>query len=282
MGNRAGDPMKWPWILGGAVIGGVLFGLSRRRSGTIFTIVFENKGRREVIGNPDAPFLNSLAQQYANLSNFRSPYHPSLPNYITMVTGGPQGITDDVGHRIPGVNNLAAQMDAAGIAWRAYGESMPHACFAGDTNLYALRHMPFMYLDYVRQDPNYCAQKVVPFDQFWADLGSYQYQWITPNVINDMHDGTVAQGDAWANAVIPAIMSSDAYLNNGVIFILFDETEGSESTMPAIVVSESLSGSGSDLLFDQTSYFQGVEDLLGLPGLPYVATGAHSLAELIR
>ncbi len=271
----------WQWFaLGGAgiVVATALF----RRRGTIYTIVFENKGRDEVIGNSDAPFLNSMANQYKNLTNYSSPYHPSLPNYIVMTSGSTNGIIDDVGFRIPGNENIAVQMDAGGINWRAYGESMPSPCFASSTNLYAVRHMPFMYYDYVRNDSNYCANRVVPYDQFFADSG-YRYQWITPNIINDMHDGTVAQGDAWANANVPAIMSSPGYLAGGAIFILFDESEGGESTMPAIVISESLKAPGTpdNTRYDHTSYLAGVQDLLGLPRLA-TTVGVPSLAELFR
>ena len=72
-----------------------------------------------------------------------------------------------------------------------------------------------------------------------------RYNLITPDLYNDMHtalntnftyDGVtyaagtdqeaVAQGDNFLSIVIPEIMASQAYKNNGVIVIRFDESEG--------------------------------------------------------
>lgn len=286
----------WQWAtLGGLGIAG-LWALSKVSgsgsvaggTGTIFTIVFENKGYSEVLGvngPTNAPFFTSLAAQYGNAVNYYSPVHPSLPNYIVMTSGTTGGITDDTGFRIPGTNNLAAQMDAAGVPWRAYAESMPAPCSMTDTNLYAPRHVPFLYYDYVRNDPNYCAQKVVPFTQFWSDLDSnaYRYMWITPNMCNDMHDCSVSQGDTWLQSVLPAIMNSAGYQNGGVIFILFDEGEGGQDTIPCLVISNNLVQPGvpDNTRYGHASYLAAVEDILGLPRLT-ASTGVGSLASMLR
>ena len=46
---------------------------------------------------------------------------------------------------------------------------------------------------------------------------------LVPNLNDDMHDGSVAQGDLWLSQELPKIMATDAYKNNGVIFITWDE-----------------------------------------------------------
>jgi phosphatidylinositol-3-phosphatase len=256
----------WPWILGGGLIAGGALWLLRRP--TIFTIVFENKNASSVIGNPAAPTFTALASQYGNATNYTSPYHPSLPNYITMTSGNPHGITDDVGFVIQGTDNLAAQMDAAGIPWRAYGESMPSPCYVGDTTLYAQRHMPFPY--YASARGTSCATNVVPMDSLAADLASnsYRYVWLTPNLCNDAHDCPIGTADAWLASMIPMIQSSPGYQAGGVIFVLFDENEGGASSMPAIVISQALNQVSDSTPYDHRSYLAGVQDLLGLQRLP--------------
>ena len=64
------------------------------------------------------------------------------------------------------------------------------------------------------------------------------YNWITPNQYNDMHTALnggfmgqtgdrakILQGDNFLSQVVPQIMASSAYQNNGVIVIWWDESE---------------------------------------------------------
>ena len=61
----------------------------------IFYIMMENHAYSEIIGNPQAPFINSLAQRYALGTNYYGATHPSLPNYLAAVSGSFQGVFDD-------------------------------------------------------------------------------------------------------------------------------------------------------------------------------------------
>ena len=47
-----------------------------------------------------------------------------------------------------------------------------------------------------------------------------KYVFITPNLDDDMHDGSVARGDAWLATELPKVMATNAYHNGGVIFLL--------------------------------------------------------------
>jgi len=282
--------IPWGWI-GGIGVGALALAafVSRRRGqlpGTIFTILFENRGRSQVMNSASAPTFRALARTYADLQNYRPRFHPSLPDYIVMTSGSNQGIHDDAGpasHRIPGIANLPAQLDAGGVPWRAYGESMPRPCYTGDTNLFAVRHVPFLYYDYVTQRPDYCAQHVVPMTALDADLAAdrYRYMWLTPNMQNDMHDAPVATGDRWLSQMLPRLMNSPGYRRGGAIFILFDETEGRDVTIPALIVSNLVRRGVDMTLYDHASYLATVEDLLGLPRLPSTQH-AVSMAGLFR
>jgi hypothetical protein len=103
-------------------------------------------------------------------------------------------------------------------------------------------------------------QNVFPLAQFFDDLANNtigQYNWITPNQFNDAHStlsggftyrgvsytgaqAAIAQGDNFLAQIIPQIMATPAYRNNGVIVSWWDETEGGDDTsrtIPEIIIS---------------------------------------------
>ena len=61
----------------------------------IIMTVLENEDYSTVIGNTQMPQLNALAKKYVTLSNYFAVSHPSLPNYISLMSGDTQGITSD-------------------------------------------------------------------------------------------------------------------------------------------------------------------------------------------
>ena len=61
----------------------------------IWYIMMENHGYTELIGNPQAPYINSLARKYALATHYYGVTHPSEPNYLAAVSGGTQGVWDD-------------------------------------------------------------------------------------------------------------------------------------------------------------------------------------------
>ncbi len=61
----------------------------------VFVIMMENLGFNQIIGNPNAPFLN----QYAKSANLGTQYfaieHPSLPNYLDIIGGSNFNVKND-------------------------------------------------------------------------------------------------------------------------------------------------------------------------------------------
>jgi len=258
-------------------------------TGTVFTIVFENEDQGSIL--PTLPFFTSLATQYGQAAAYTSTTHPSLPNYIQMTSGSTRGITNDNDPRynvqVGGTENLADQLDGAGIPWRAYMESMGDPCKLDSTPDYSAHHDPFVYYTTMATDAARCADRVVDFDQhFTADLASaqYRYMWITPNTCNDLHNCAGEVGDAWLQRVTAQIMASPGYQNGGAIFVLFDEGDtrvfGAGANLATIVVSPNMVASGyvSQTAFDHSSYLATIEDILRLPRLP-ATTGATPMDE---
>jgi phosphatidylinositol-3-phosphatase len=192
----------------------------------IFIIVMENKEASQISGNPDAPYLNQLAKDYALAADYYAIAHPSLPNYLALTGGDTFGITNDCHTCYVDAQNIAGQITAAGKTWKAYMESMPESCFTRDMlPEYSVNHDPFMYYDNIRNNPDMCNQ-VVPFSQFSTDLQAGNlpdFVWISPNTCNDMHSCAISTGDSWLNTWVPEILASPDWSNNGVLFITFDE-----------------------------------------------------------
>ena len=193
----------------------------------VFVIVMENHEYNSVIGNPAAPYTNSLVSRYGLATNYFAASHPSLPNYLALTAGSTFGIATDCTTCFTSATNIADQVETSGRSWKAYMEDMPVPCFMGaSSGNYAMKHNPFMYYNDIRTDPVRCAAHVQPFTQFWVDISSGQvpdFVWITPNMCNDTHDCPVATGDAWLGSVVPTITGSAAFRNGGVLFITYDE-----------------------------------------------------------
>ena len=119
------------------------------------------------------------------------------------------------------------------------------------------------------------------------------FSFVTPNLIDDMHDGTVAQGDQWLQANLPTIFNSSAYQSGTTaVFLTWDEGEGEGGTsndcatnttdvgchVATIVATPSTTpGTQSATLFNHYSLLLTAEQLLGLPALGQAAT-ATSMA----
>jgi Predicted phosphohydrolases len=193
----------------------------------IVLIMLENRDYKTVIG-PDSqmPLLNTLAQQEVILSNYFAVAHPSLPNYIALVSGSTQGITSDCTACFVNQPNLADLIEASGRTWKSYEESMPSPCFIGDANPYAQKHDPFLYFDSIRLNAARCNQSIVPLTTLDGDLANNQlpnFSFIMPNLCNSGHDCSAATADKWVTDMVAKLQASPALGKNSLIIVAFDE-----------------------------------------------------------
>jgi acid phosphatase len=261
-------------------------------SGSVVTIVMENKSRSEILG-PDGPrFINELARRYAIAEGYHDAFvHPSEANYLWMVGGENFGVLDDadpVSHHLDSASHLADQLDRAGLSWKAYEESMGAPCGLTSHGRYAAKHDPFVYFNdvngwdgHVFHPSPRCADHVVDYGQLDVDLARNQlprYAFITPNLDHDMHDGSIAQGDAWLARQLPKLLASDAFTKGGAIFLLWDEGGGTPAMddPPFLVISPNARrGFVSRADYDTSSYLKTVQTMLGLDALPCGAAGSE-------
>lgn len=212
----------------------------------VFIIMMENTGYKSLIGNSNAPWINSAAATYGLATNYFGVSHPSQPNYIAATSGSTNGVINDNDVTI-NVPNIVDQLEANGKTWKAYMQSLSlcttkldHAC---GNQLYERKHDPFVSYQDVQTNPARMAN-IVDFSQFSTDLANHSvpdYSWISPDQCNDMHgrggggpsdpcdfsnvQKLIATGDAFLKNTVGAIMNSTAWTGNSVIFITWDESD---------------------------------------------------------
>jgi phosphatidylinositol-3-phosphatase len=230
----------------------------------IFIIVMENKSPSQALRGT---YTASLAQRYALLTNYQAVAHPSLPNYLALTSGNTWGIEDDGYYQLPR-GGIGDQLTAAGTSWRAYMDGMSGDCLTDEGN-YSVRHNPFAYYG------GRCPNNVVSLDRLAGDLVSNtpQFVWISPDMCNDTHDCPVQTGDAWLSSTVPQIISSPAWQQNGVLFIVWDESDGSEpNSVAALVIAPKLKAHTSAVAYDHYSLLATIEDRLGVSRLGNAAS----------
>jgi len=190
---------------------------------------------------------------------------------------------DPVAHHLDSTSHIADQIERAGLTWKAYQESMGAPCGLRSHGRYAAKHDPFVYFndingwDGTAYHPERCIAHVVDYSQLDVDLAKHQvprYAFITPNLDHDMHDGTVAEGDAWLARELPKLLASDAFRNGGVIFLMWDEGGGTPAMddPPFLAISPNArTGFVSRVDYDTSAYVKTVQSVLGVQPLPCVA-----------
>ena len=254
----------------------------------VIWIWMENHSYNSIIGSSQAPYINSLATECGLATNYHNVSHPSLPNYVSATSGlGYRGIAkfDRDCDPVPGCVTPAASIFGQGETWKAYEGSMPSTCDKASSGKYAVKHNPPTYFTRLRG----CATFDVPYGRLASDLSAGKlpaFSFVTPNLIDDMHNGTVAQGDTWLAANLPTILKSPEYTGGSTaVFVTWDEGEGGTATRCAtnttdvgchvatIVISPSTRpGTRSAKLFNHYSLLGTAEQLLGLPALRKAAS----------
>jgi hypothetical protein len=193
----------------------------------IVVVVFENKEAGSVLGNKTAPTFNAYARRYANLTRYYGVTHPSLPNYLALVSGSTQGITSDCTLCVVSATNLADTIEAAGRTWKTYAEGLPSPGFLGGfSGRYAKKHDPFAYFRDIANAPKRRA-RIVPLAQLNRDRAADalpDFALVIPDLCHSMHDCSVAVGDTWLRQTVSPLLR----LSNTAVFVLFDEGSSSE------------------------------------------------------
>jgi hypothetical protein len=239
--------------------------------GTIFGPDTRSPYLGQVLARQGAVFTNYYATGHSSLGNYTAmisaqPEAPMLqgdcPSYVDFAgKNGPA--TLDAGGIVTGngcvypkaAKTLADQLEARHLTWRGYMEDMGNdpareaaTCArpapggngvlrATRTDSYAYRHDPFIYFHSIVDRTAVCNANVVRLEKLTTDLAAIattrNLSYIVPNVCNDGHDATCADGspgglpaaDAWLKIWVPRILASPAFQKDGLVVITFDESE---------------------------------------------------------
>lgn len=196
----------------------------------VVIVVEENHGYSQIIGSAQAPYINSLAAQGALFTNSYAITHPSQPNYLALFSGSTQGITDDSCPHTFSVGTLESELIGIGKKFIGYSEGLPgvgsETCASG---LYVRKHAP--WTDFSKDNSQY-DQPFTWFPTNYADLT--KVSWVVPNLDDDMHDGTIQQGDSWLQQHLMGY-ANWARSNNSLLIVTFDEDEGTEGNHIATI-----------------------------------------------
>jgi hypothetical protein len=245
----------------------------------ILVIVEENKGYATVLDRGLAPTIADLAKTYGVATQMYAERHPSEPNYVAMIGGDTFGIADDdswycvsgstrpnckgsdapgfVAHLIDGPN-LATQLAAKGLGWRAYLENIPAPgsleVFSAETAtdppaLYAAKHSGFTNFASVHADPN-LANELAGFDALHADLRSGNvpaFAFVVPNQCHEMHgidspkappdcssgdEPLIRSGDAEVRALMAEIQASPIWTTGNTAVVITWDEDGKADRVP--------------------------------------------------
>lgn len=257
-------------------------------------LVMENQSYDQIIGNSAAPYINSLASSYLRATCSYASAHNSLPNYLEMISGRdyeasgtPNDCTPSNCGPITGAD-IASQLDATAISWKAFMGAMPSDCDAGGSGGYVVRHNPFVYFPQGRTSQG--CRNDVPAAGLLAALNSPRppdFVFYSPSICedggNDAPCSTIANGNRFLGGLVPAIMATAWYRDAGTIILTWDESAGSDTSgrygdngghvLTVVISATTKGGKPFDLYVDPAGILRTVEHAYGLT---YLGAAAQS------
>ncbi len=217
---------------------------------TVWVILMENHnwtgnnagaafGAPDLKDNLSAPYINGqLLDTSAHAEEYFNPpgNHPSQPNYLWLEAGTNFGVLADTQPGQPQLfthHHLVRLLEDAGISWTAYAEpdfgSPVFDVCPLDFTFLDVEHLAFVYFNDVNHGLNpksaECIKHVRPYYQLATDLADHTsalYNFITPNLCHDGHEGispcdalesknNTLRSDTWLKQNVPLILESDEY-----------------------------------------------------------------------
>ena len=196
-----------------------------RRFGHIVIMTLENQNYTSIIGNPNMPYLNSLIDQGALLTNFYANFHPSQPDYFALTTG--QSFYTKEGPLPAGTKHVVNALATKNKSWKGY--------YADTTTHEAV----FRYFPEIWQNPTELAKIVPIFPDFMRDvtsgsLPSYSIIHDLPEINgHDCTDGGLCMGpvdDRLKETIDPYLRHPSLAANNDLLIVMFDEARLTDNT----------------------------------------------------
>lgn len=226
----------------------------------VVVVVLENHGYSEIVGSPDAAYINgTLISSGVLITNAYGEQHPSQPNYLWLFSGSNQGVMEDgpywpisnPGPVFTSPNLYTALLTKfSGTLTNIFGgyidsgnpEPITEDQYYSSTGNYANRHVPWLAFK------NIPSSVTMDFGEFpTADYGSLPLvSFVIPGLNHDMHDPentgggvkdcstsaeAIRHGDAWLKANLDGY-AQWAKDNNSLLIITFDEDSTADWPTP--------------------------------------------------
>lgn len=249
----------------------------------IVVVIDENHGYGDILGNPDAPYINHLAHIGANFTNSHAIEHPSQPNYLCLFSGSNQNVhddgrPDDLPFTTP---NLGAQLLANHLTFIGYCEGLPGAGYNGNRHArYVRKHNPWVNWQATNPNPGrhqLPASANRPLTAWPSDLAKLPaVAFVIPDLAHDMHDGTIRQGDVWLHNHLNAYITW-ARTHHSLFILTFDEDDFTRvNHIPTLFVGAHIKPGDYADRIDHFDVLRTIEDLEHLPPIGKAA-GAKTI-----
>jgi phospholipase C len=273
---------------------------------TVFIILLENQTWATILGNKSAPYINKTLVPIASYaSEYYNPpkMHPSEPNYIWLEAGDNLGIKNNgepAQNRQSTELHLTRLLKDAGISWKTYVESIDgKECPIYSYGGYVTKHNPMVFFDDITDNLNpksqYCIDHIRPYPELAVDLKENRvarYNFIVPHECNQMHNefgcatrDQIRNGDTWLSKNVPQIVESEAFKDNGALFITFDEgAYYSDGPIPMIILSPLAKGGGytNYTYYNHSSTLRTMQEIFGVRPFLRGAATAESLHDFFK
>jgi phosphatidylinositol-3-phosphatase len=234
------------------------------RPAHVVVIVEENKSFSQIIGNVrEAPYLNELASRGAVFTRSYAIAHPSQPNYVALFAGrtNPDGDGCAVLGIPPYSDNLGAELIRSKRTFVGYAEDLPRpgyrGCVAGN---YARKHAPWAHFTTI---PDASIEPLTALPRDWDRLPNVSF--VTPNILNDMHSGSIRRGDDWLRRRMGPLITWAAQ-HDTLIVITWDESSAALTNhIPTIFLGPMVKPGRYDEPITHYRVLRTLEDLYGLP-----------------
>lgn len=257
-------------------------------SGHVVLVIEENHTYAQVLAG--MPWLVSMGNTYGHTLNYHADQPGSLLDYLWLSSGSGEqafGCSGSSCTKAITDNNIFRELDAAGLSWKVYAQSLPSVGYIGtQSGAYVKRHNPApWYSDVINNVSD--QKKMVPFSELAADLANGtlpNYSIIVPDLNNDAHDGTLGQADDFLSHQVAPLLDSPTFKKDGLLIVTFDECDGaigacSELVYTAVIGLNVKRGSTSNILYKHESTLRTILDALSIKIFPGASASVKPMAD---
>lgn len=250
----------------------------------IVIIMEENHGFDEIIGSPNAHYINSLAKSGALFTDSHGVVHPSQPNYLAIFSGELQGakgdecLKDKTPYTTP---NLGTLLIKAGYTFKGYAQTMPYKgylpCYYKRSELtkgylYGRKHCPWVNWQGDKEN-NISGSLSLPMTEFPTNFFKLPtVAFVIPDMDHDMHNmgdpgnaAAIRRADQWLKDRLSKY-ERWAMKHNSLLIITFDEDSFTKQNhIPTIFIGPMVKSGQYDMRIDHYNVLKTIEAMYSLP-----------------